>query len=79
MRNIIKFYYSLKGFIKEKCMKKGEYYITKHLPYSRYMYVGNKTFYVAKEQIIEILTYFSQEKRVCKYWEIGILNFKKDS
>ena len=43
------------------------------------MYVGSKTFYVAKEQIIEILTYFSQEKRVCKYWEIGILNFKKDS
>ena len=58
-------------------MKKGVYYVTKHLPYSRYMYVGNKTFYVANEVNIEIITYFNQEKRICKYWEIGVLDFKK--
>ena len=77
MRNIVKFFYTIKGFFQELFMKKGEYYETEHLPYSRYMYVGNKTFYVANEVNIEIMTYFNQEKRKCKYWEIGVFDFKK--
>lgn len=77
IKKIIKAYYSLKGFFIRIRMKKGEYYVTKHIPNSRFMYRGKDVFYRAFEVQVGPTTYTSQEEKTYKFWEIGVLNFKK--
>ena len=58
-------------------MKKGEYYVTKHIPNSRFMYREKNIFYKAVAVQVGPVTYTSQEKRTFSFWEIGVLDFKK--
>jgi hypothetical protein len=44
-------------------MKKGEYYVTKHIPNSRFMYRGKDVFYRAFEVQVGPTTYTSQEEK----------------
>ena len=74
---ITKSYYSIKGFFIRKKMKRGEYYVTKHIPSTRFMYRGKDVFYRAFAAQVGPVTYTSQEEKTYKFWEIGVLNFKK--
>ena len=74
---ITKVYYSIKGFFIRKKMKRGEYYVTKHIPNARFMYRGKDVFYRAFAAQVGPVTYTSQEEKTYKFWEIGVLNFKK--
>ena len=74
---ITKAYYSIKGFFIRKKMKRGEYYVTKHIPNTRFMYRGKNVFYRAFAAQVGTVTYTSQEEKTYKFWEIGVLNFKK--
>lgn len=77
VKKITKAYFTIKGFFIRLKMKKGEYYATKHIPNSRFMYRGKDVFYRAFVEQVGPVTYTSQEKRTYRYWEIGVLNFKK--
>ena len=74
---ITKTYYTIKGFFIERNMQKGEYYASKHISNSRFMYRGKRTFYKAFAAQVGPVTYTSQEEKTYKFWEIGVLNFKK--
>ena len=74
---ITKIYYTIKGFFIERNMQKGEYYASKHISNSRFMYRGKRTFYKAFAAQVGPVTYTSQEEKTYKFWEIGVLNFKK--
>ena len=74
---ITKAYYTIKGFFIRKKMKRGEYYVTKHIPNTRFMYRGKNVFYRAFAAKVGPVTYTSQEEKTYKFWEIGVLNFKK--
>ena len=74
---ITKAYYSIKGFFIRKKMKRGEYYVTKHIPNARFMYRGKDVFYSAFAPLIGPVTSTSQEAITYKFWEIGVLNVKK--
>ena len=74
---ITKTYYTIKGFFIERSMQKGEYYASKHISNSRFMYRGKRTFYKAFAAQVGPVTYTSQEEKTYKFWEIGVLNFKK--
>ena len=74
---ITKTYYTIKGFFIEKGMQKGEYYASKHISNSRFMYRGKRTFYKAFAAQVGPVTYTSQEEKTYKFWEIGVLDFKK--
>ena len=77
-KKIVRLYYSIKGWLIERKMNIGEYYSSKHIPNSRLMYRGNHTFYRAYVKCVcPGVAYESQEKKTFKYWEIGILKFKK--
>ena len=41
------------------------------------MYRGKRTFYKAFAAQVGPVTYTSQEEKTYKFWEIGILDFKK--
>ena len=78
MKKIItKIYYTIKGFFIRKRMKRGEYYVTKYIPNARFMYRGKDAFYRAFAAQVGPVTYTSQEEKTYKFWEIGVLNFKK--
>ena len=74
---ITKTYYTIKGFFIEKKMQKGEYYASKHISNSRFMYRGKRTFYKAFAAQVGPVTYTSQEEKTYKFWEIGVLDLKK--
>ena len=74
---ITKTYYTIKGFFIEKKMQKGKYYASKYISNSRFMYRGKRTFYKAFAAQVGPVTYTSQEEKTYKFWEIGVLNFKK--
>lgn len=74
---ITKAYYSIKGFFIRKKMKRGKYYVTKHIPNTRFMYRGKNVFYRAFAAQVGSVTYTSQEEKTYKFWEIGVLDFKK--
>ena len=74
---ITKAYYSIKGFFIRKKMKRGEYYVTKHIPNTRFMYRGKNVFYRAFAAQVGPVTYTSQEEKTYKFWEIGVLDLKK--
>lgn len=77
-RKIVRLYYTIKGFFAERKMEKGCYYATKHIPNSRFMYRGKRLFYRAyAASPYPGVIYQSQDKVTYKYWEIGILDFKK--
>ena len=78
MRRIVKIYFTIKGFIHSLSLQKGEYYVSKHIPDSRLMYQGKKTFYKAWAKMCEQVEVFQQEEKKYKYWEIGVLDFEKD-
>jgi hypothetical protein len=77
IKKITKAYFSIKGFFIRRRMKKGEYYVTKHIPNSRFMYWKKNVFYKAVAVQIGPATYTSQEKKTYSFWEIGVLDFKK--
>lgn len=77
IKKITKTYYTIKGFFIEMRMRKGEYYISKHISNSRFMYRGKRTFYKAFTAICGPVEYSSQEEKTYKFWEIGVLDFKK--
>lgn len=78
MKKIItKTYYTIKGFFIERKMQKGKYYASKHISNSRFMYRGKRTFYKAFAAQVGPVTYTSQEEKTYKFWEIGVLDFKK--
>lgn len=77
IKRITKIYYTIKGFFIERNMQKGEYYASKHISNSRFMYRGKRTFYKAFAAQVGPVTYTSQEEKTYKFWEIGVLNFKK--
>ena len=77
IKKITKTYYTIKGFFIEMRMRKGEYYISKHISNSRFMYCGKRTFYKAFTAICGPATYISHAEKTYKFWEIGVLNFKK--
>ena len=58
-------------------MKRDEYYVTKHIPNTRFMYRGKNVFYRAFAAQVGPVTYTSQEEKAYKFWEIGVLDFKK--
>ena len=74
---ITKAYYSIKGFFIRKKMKRGEYYVTKHIPNTRFMYRGKDVFYRAFAAQVGPVTYTSQEEKTYKFWEIGEKKKKK--
>ena len=74
---ITKLYYTIKGFFIEKSMQKGKYYASKYISNSRFMYRGKRTFYKAFAAQVGPVTYTSQEEKTYKFWEIGVLDFKK--
>ena len=74
---ITKTYYTIKGFFIERSMQKGEYYASKHISNSRFMYRGKRTFYKAFAAMCGPVEYHSQEEKTYKFWEIGVLNIKK--
>ena len=77
-KRIVRLFYTIKGWNTERKMKVGEYYSSKHIPHSRLMYIGDHTFYFAyAKSVCPGVVYESQDKKVYKYWEIGILDFKK--
>lgn len=79
-KKIVKFFYSVKGWNIERKMKIGDYYTSKHVPNSRYMYRGKHLFYEAfMASPYPGVVYQEQRKRTFKYWEIGIFDFKKDN
>ncbi len=76
-RKLVRFYFTVKGFFREKKLKSGQYYTSRHIPNSRFMYVGKKMFYKATAKVIcPGVAYTSQDSVTYKYWEIGILDFK---
>ncbi len=76
-RKLVRFYYAVKGFFREKKMANGKYYSTEHIPNARFMYRGKRTFYKAcVKTVCPGVAYFGQDKITYKYWEIGILDFK---
>lgn len=77
MKKITKIYYTIKGFFIEMRMKKGQYYVSKHIPNSRFMYRGDKNFYKAFAAQVNGMVYTSQEEKTYNFWEIGVLGFKK--
>ena len=77
IKRIIKIYYTIKGFFIERNMQKGEYYASKHISNSRFMYRGKRTFYKAFAAMCGPVEYHSQEEKTYKFWEIGVLDFKK--
>ena len=77
IKRITKIYYTIKGFFIERNMQKGEYYVSKHISNSRFMYRGKRTFYKAFAAQVGPVTYTSQEEKTYNFWEIGVLNFKK--
>ena len=74
---ITKTYYTIKGFFIERSMQKGEYYASKHISNSRFMYRGKRPFYKAFAAMCGPVEYHSQEEKTYKFWEIGVLDFKK--
>ena len=77
-KKLVRGYFSIKGFFDERKMKSGLYYSSENLPGSRLMYVGKRTFYRAFiKQVCPGVAYQDQDKVIYKYWEIGILNFRK--
>ena len=58
-------------------MKRGEYYVTKHIPNTRFMYLGKNVFYRVFSSLVGPVTYTSQLEKTYKFWEIGVLDFKK--
>ena len=74
---ITKTYYNIKGFFIERRMQKGKYYTSKHISNPRLMYRGKRTFYKAFAAQVGPVTYTSQEEKTYKFWEIGVLDFKK--
>ena len=77
-KRLVRLFYSIKGWFMEHKMVIGEYYTTPHLKNQRLMYRGNRTFYVAfAVSPYPGVAYMDQRKEQYKYWEIGILNFKK--
>ena len=74
---ITKTYYTIKGFFIERSMQKGEYYASKHISNSRFTYRGKRTFYKAFAAMCGPVEYHSQEEKTYKFWEIGVLDFKK--
>lgn len=79
-KRIVRLFYTIKGWNTERKMKVGEYYSSKHIPNSRLMYRGNHTFYQAFMAVVSPIgaVFEDQRKRTFKYWEIGILDFKKN-
>lgn len=77
IKKITKAYYSIKGFFIRIRMKKGDYYVTKHIPNSRFMYRGKDVFYKTFIAQVDSAIYTSQEEKTYCLWEIGVLNFKK--
>ena len=63
---ITKTYYTIKGFFIERKMQKGEYYASKHISNSRFMYRGKRTFYKAFAAQVGPVTYTSQEEKTYK-------------
>ena len=77
-KRIVRFGYSVKGWLMERRMKVGEYYVSEYITNRRMMYRGNRTFYVAyAASPCPGVVFTDQQKREYKYWEIGVLNFKK--
>ena len=74
---ITKTYYTIKGFFIERKMQKRKYYASKYISNSRFMYRGKRTFYKAFAAQVGPVTYTSQEEKTYKFWEIGVLDFKK--
>lgn len=77
-RKIVRFYFSVKGWFRCRKMKFGEYYVSRHIPNSRFMYRGKRTFYqaIAASPCPGVI-YTDQKKKVYPYWQIGIFDFKK--
>lgn len=77
-RRLVKFYFSIKGWWRTRKMVVGEYYVSKHIPNSRFMWRGNRTFYQAfAASPCPGVMYTDQRKKVYPYWQIGIFDFKK--
>lgn len=77
-KRLVRFFYSVKGWWTERKMVCGEYYVSAHLKNQRMMYRGDRTFYVAYvASPCPGVVYTDQRKKQYKYWEIGVLNFKK--
>ena len=75
---ITRLYYTIKGWNIERKMVVGNYYSTEHIPNSRFMYRGKRTFYRAyAKYVCPGVVFESQEKKVYKHWEIGVLDFKR--
>ena len=77
-KKLVRFFYSVKGWRNTLKMTIGDYYVSKHIANSRFMWRGNRTFYKASAVSTNFgAVYTEQKKVVYKYWEIGILDFKK--
>ena len=77
-KRFVRFCYSVKGWFMERKMKVGEYYVSEYITNRRMLYRGNRTFYVAfAASPCPGVVYTDQRKKQYKYWEIGVLNFKK--
>lgn len=77
-RKLVRLFYTIKGWFKTRKMIVGEYYVSKYIPNSRLMWRGNNTFYQAyAASPCPGVIYEDQRKKTYKYWEIGILEFKR--
>lgn len=75
---IVRAFFSIKGWFITRKMSVGQYYTSKHIPNSRFMYRGGHLFYQAyAASPYPGVAITDQRKKEYKYWEIGVLNFKQ--
>lgn len=80
IRFLIKAKYTIIGYFKYLKLEKKQVYYSKELPGKLYTYLGDRKFGYVIHQMVEIFEiYDKRQTNKYKYWELGMLNFKKYS
>lgn len=78
LRFLIKAKYTIKGFFSYLKLEEKKVYYSKELPGKLYTYLGKRKFGYVIHQMVEIFeVYDKRQTNKYKFWELGMLDFKK--
>lgn len=78
IRWFIKIKYTISGYFKYLKLKEKNVYYSKELPGKLYTYLGDRKFGYVIHQMIGFAEYYDKRQtNKYKFWELGMLDFKK--
>lgn len=78
LRFLIKVKYTIKGYFSYLKLEEKQVYYSKHLQNKLYTYLGDRKFGYVIYQMIGFAEYYDKRQtNKYKFWELGMLDFKK--